>query len=392
MKTRWPVLIILMFLLTGCAASGARQQTAGPASGPEVKPLAFDSRPFGDPQDVIAIEDIYRLSDEQQADFLNYFHDPALQDMPEHERVWKYLQDITTDFNYQGETFTAEEALRKSSGNCLSLAVLTTALAELAGIDTGYQLVDSTPVFESRGNIVYRAEHVRTMLYRPLGAADAGTFLLRRGGLLVDYFPRAGSRFVSNLKESQYHAMFYNNLAGEAIAGENYDRAFWLLLKALELAPDNASSINAMAILYRRTGNLEKAEEIYQYGISNLEDRVSLLRNYRVLLEQQDREDEVKKINRALAQLDDPSPFDWIHAGHTAFSEGQFSEAVMLYKKAARIAPYLHESYAGMAKAYYMIGDRQRATREFEIALQHSKRLATRSMYEAKLLTLNSKQ
>lgn len=389
MKTRWPVLILLMLLLAGCAGSGIKPQPAEPASVPEVTPLTFDSRPFGDPQDVIATDDIYRLSGEQQADFLNYFHDPVRQAMPEHERVWNYLQDITMAFNYQGETFTAEEALRRSSGNCLSLAVLTTALAELAGIDTGYQLVDSTPVFESHGNIVYRAEHVRTMLYRPLESADTGTFFLRRGGLLVDYFPRTGSRFVSNLKESQYHAMFYNNLAGEAIAREDYPRAYWVLRKALELAPDNTGSINAMAILYRRTGDLEKAEEIYQYGIRHLQDKVSLLRNYRVLLEQQGREDEVKKINRALAQLDDPSPFDWIHAGHTAFSEGEFSEAVMFYKKAARIAPYLHESYAGMAKAYYMIGDRQAAMREFEIALQNSKRLSTRSMYEAKLLTLN---
>jgi Tfp pilus assembly protein PilF len=390
MNTRWFVYVLLIFLLAGCAGPQGKPENANHPILSSEPILSFGTEQFDGPQDILPIEDIYRLSDKQQRAFLKYFEDPIRLEIPANERVWNYLQDITMNFHYQGETYAAAEALRKSSGNCLSLAILTTALAKLAEVDTGYQLVESTPVFESNGNIVFKAQHVRTKLFHPKKQDDKNFLLLSRGGLLVDYFPQSETRFVSNISEAQYHAMYYNNLAGEAIANEDYNTAFWLLRKSLELTPNSAGSINAMAILYRRTGNLEKAEDVYKYGIENLEDKISLLRNYRVLLEQQDRHDEVRKINRTLERLDDPSPFDWLHAGHGAYNDGQFMEAVVFYRKAAKIAPYLHESYAGMAKAYYKIGDRESAKREFDRALQYSYRSSTRSMYEAKLLTLNS--
>jgi Tfp pilus assembly protein PilF len=392
MKRIWPVLISACFLLAGCVSQQAQLQVAekpAPVADDTRKALSFDSSRFGEPPEIISVEDIFGLTYEQEEAFLKYFESPIRQFTPPHELVSGYLQNITMDFGYQGQTFTAQEALQSASGNCLSLAILTTALAKLAGVETGYQLVDSAPVFESRGNIVYKGQHVRTKLYSPVSDVTTGSFLLRRNSLLVDYFPTEGTRFVRNITEAQYIAMFYNNLASEAIAREDYDAAFWLLLKTLELTPEAPGAINSMAVIHRRIGDLNKAEEIYQYGIAHLDDKISFLRNYRVLLEQQGRFDEVAQINRQLTALDDPSPFDWLHAGHNAYSEGNYQEAVLLYRKAAKIAPYLHESYAGLAKAYYMIGDRHRAEREFRNALEKSQRSSTRSMYEAKLMVLS---
>jgi Tfp pilus assembly protein PilF len=236
---------------------------------------------------------------------------------------------------------------------------------------------------------VYKGQHVRTKLFWLGDQATADSISLFRRGVLIDYFPTGNSRFVGNISETEYIAMYYNNLASEAIAREDYDTAFWLLQKTLELTPDDPGAINSMAVVHRRVGDLEKAEEIYRYGIEYLPDKISFLRNYRVLLEQQGRFTEVRQINRRLTALDDPSPFDWLHAGHSAFSDGHFQEAVLFYRKAAKVAPYLHESYAGLAKAYYMIGDRDAAEREFRRALEYTERPSTRSMYEAKLVALS---
>jgi len=389
MKAPWHISLLVILLLAGCAGPRLHPEQSHQLEPLDDRGLTFESEQFGDPQHLIPVAEIYRLSDEQQTAFLKYFENPIRQDTSAQERVWSYLQDITMEFGYQGETYTAEKALSKSSGNCLSLAILTTALAKLAGVETGYQLVNSTPVFESHGNIVFKGQHVRTKLFRSDGQRAAGEFLLQRSALLIDYFPSAGDRFVNNITEAQYIAMYYNNLASEAIARRDYNVAFWLLQKSLELNPDDPGSINAMAVVHRRVGDLEKAEEIYRYGIENLKDQVSLLRNYRVLLEQQGRFDEVAKINQSLARLDDPSPFDWLRAGHGAYSEGDFKEAVLFYKKAAKKAPYLHESYAGMARAYYKLGNRKGAEREFKNALQYSHGVPTRSMYEAKLMALS---
>ena len=384
-----PLFVLLMVsLLTGCAGV-ERLPEESPVTIQNEKPLiSFESDPFGEPQKFIEVDDIYALSAEQNEAFLTYFNDPSRQDIAEHRRVYEYLESITMNFGYQGDTYAAEEALSNSSGNCLSLAILTTALARLAGVEAEYQLVDSAPVFESQGSVVFRGQHVRTKLLEPSVETAEGALVIYRGGLLIDYFPSAGVRFIGNLNEAQYHAMYYNNLASEAISKKDYNAAFWLLRKVLELTPDNAGAINSMAILYRRAGKPDKSEEIYKYGITHLSSKASLLRNYRVLLMEQERFEEAENINKRLAELEEPSPFDWLHAGREAYDSGDFRDALAFYKKAVEIAPYLHESYAGMASAHYMLGNRTSARRELLKARKFSYQKSVQLLYQAKLTAL----
>ena len=389
-RASWLASMLFAGVLASCASVQHSSSEISPEPLTESPGLSFEADQFGERPDIIAIADIYRLSEDQQKSFQTYFDDPGMQDMPAHRRVYEYLESSTMNFGYQGDTYAAQEALRKSSGNCLSLAILTTALAELAGVDTGYQLVDSLPVFESQGNVVFKGQHVRTKLYEPDREPANGEPVIRRGGLLVDYFANAGDRFVSNISEAGYQAMYYNNLASEAISRKDYDTAFWLLREALELTPDDAGAINSMAIVYRRSGNENKAEEIYKYGIVNLPNKVSLLRNYRALLMGQGRFTEAEEVNVKLAELDEASPFDWLHAGHDAYINGDFREAISFYQKAVEIAPYLHESYAGMAKAHYKLGNRVSAKRELLNAQKFSYRKSIQSLYQAKLVALAS--
>jgi Tfp pilus assembly protein PilF len=164
--------------------------------------------------------------------------------------------------------------------------------------------------------------------------------------------------------------------------------AYWLLRKVIELTPENTGAINSMAVLYRRVGNPDKSEEIYKYAIIHLPGKASLLRNYRVLLLGQERFEEAEKINRSLAELDEPNPFDWLQAGQDAYNSGDFGGAIFFYEKAAEIAPYLHESYAGMARAHYMLGNRMSAQRELKKAQKYSYQKSVQSLYAAKLMAL----
>lgn len=388
MKPQLLIILLIAYVLAGCAGVGRAPEQNPIAIQYERPALSFESDLFGESPRIIDVDEIYQLSEMQQKAFLTYFDDPSRQDIPAHRRVFDYLESMTMNFGYQGDTYAAEKALSKSSGNCLSLAILTTALAGLADVDTGYQLVDSIPVFESHGSVVFRGQHVRTKLLAPLQERQEGDVVIRRGGLLVDYFPSDGDRFISNLSHAQYHAMYYNNLASEAISKEDYRSAFWLLRKVIELTPDDAAAVNSMAVLYRRAGDPAKSEEIYQYGITHLSGKASLLRNYRVLLMEQGRVEEAGKINRVLAELDEPNPFDWLHAGLEAYNSGDFRDAISFYAKAVEIAPYLHESYAGMARAHYMLGNKTRARRELKKAQKFSNQKSVQSLYEAKLMAL----
>lgn len=348
----------------------------------------LDSELFGASPEIIPAADIHRLSTQQQQAFFEYLAQPSRQRIPKHERVVDYLQTSTSDFDYQGDTYTASEALSRNSGNCLSLAILTTALADLAGLDIGYQLVDSEPVFEWRGSVLYKGLHVRSILYDPTWEPGVPFAPLRRPGIRIDYFPSDADRFISNLTRSEYVAMYYNNLAADAIGSDDYNDAYWLLRKSMDIAPENSSAVNMMAILHRRIGDEETAERIYQYGIAHLPNKVSFLRNYRILLNKQARFEKANAIGKALAALDAPSPIDWLQAGQSAYNDGDFRDAISFYRRALKLAPYLHEAHWGVAKAYYELGDKIRAKRELEKAMEHANRPATRSRYQAKLMSL----
>ena len=350
----------------------------------------LDSERFGPRPEIVSPSDIHRLSPEQEHAFLAYLRKPSPPDTRKHERVADYLRTITNNFNYYGETYTASEALARNSGNCLSLAVVTTAMADLAGVNIEYQLVDSAPVFEWRGSIVYKGLHVRSVLYDPDWMPSEAMFTIRRPSIRIDYFPNDSDRFVGNLQRQGYIALFYNNLAADAIGDRDYSLAYWLLRESMELAPENANTLNMMAVLHRRIGDEQTAETLYQHGIAHFPNKVSFLRNYQVLLRKQERQEEANKVGRTLAKLDEPNPIEWLQAAEAAYGEGDHRDAISFYRKAVKVAPYLHEAYLGMAKAYYELGNMSSAKRQLKRALEHAKLESTKSLYQAKLMALEA--
>lgn len=351
----------------------------------------------GERPEIIEDSDIHRLSASQEKAFLDYFHDPANRRTRPALRLYEYLEETTRAFEYSEHTRTAEQVHRLGGGNCLSLANLTTALARLAGIDTGYQLIKDLPVFEKQGQTILRGAHVRSVLFygsAPETMARPGvvnvTDWFGRPGLVVDYFPTGRGRYLRRISEAEFTAMYYRNMAVEALVQNDYARAYWFTVVSLDHAPDHADAINMLAVLYRRSGDDQTAEEIYEYGISLGQAGPSLLRNYRAMLTSQDRLDDAREITNLLATLEDASPFDWWFMGEDAYQEKNYSDALAYYKKSVEIAPYLHEGYFGMAKSYDRLGRADAARKAMRQAVEHAGRARFRTLYEAKLAALSA--
>ncbi len=351
-----------------------------------------DSGRFGPRPEIIDASAIFAVSDAQRQAFLAYFHAPARQRTPPHERLYHYLVEATHGFDFHNDTFTAEKTLDSASGNCLSLAIVTTALADLIGVDVDYQLVDSTPVFERRGDVVIRGLHVRSIVYDPTWSriSNAST-TSRRPGIRFDYFPDDTERvrLVGNLSEAAYVAMYYSNVAIESLVAGDINRAYWLLRESLQHDPRNATALNMLAVVYRRAGDEVTAEQIYQYAIDHLPEKASFLRNYVVLLTSQGRHAEIDQLRALLSNLEDDNPFSWVVAGRNAMSAGEYREAVRYFQRALEIAPYLHEAHAWSAIAYLHLGKRERAERALEQAVENAARKSTRALYETKLAAFN---
>jgi len=179
--------------------------------------------------------------------------------------------------------------------------------------------------------------------------------------------------------------MFYRNLAADDLSKKNYQRSFWLLIEAVKMAPYDHENINMMAILHRRSGFIEKAEELYLYGIENAISKVALLRNYRILLQLENRREEADQISRKLAKLDDPNPFNWIYIAEDYFAKQDYNSAIVFFKKAVTQAPYLHHGHLGLAKTYYQLGWHEKAERAMNRALENSPEGIIRERYQTKL-------
>ena len=378
----------LRHLLIAVAASASLGCAASPTVTESVlEPrLTFPDALFGDPASIPTVEEIFALGEARQAHFLDFFNAPVRRQLPAHKRVHQYLVSETERFDFHNDTFVANEAFERSAGNCLSLAIITTSLANLVDVDVGYQLIEASPVYELRGDVGVRGLHVRSLLYEPLSLTQAGT----RGGIKIDYFPDGSERFVGNLNEDQYYALYYSNVAAESIARGEITIAYWYLREALRLAPKSSKALNMMAIVYHRAGDPATAERIYRFGIDHLREKISFLRNYRALLLAQGRASDAEAVTARLAEIDEPNPFDWLAAARSAYGAGQYEEAIRYYRRALDLAPYLHEGYLGMALSQYELGDTELARRNLKLAIENSRRESTRSLYEAKLAALTA--
>lgn len=389
---RSAAILIGALILTACAGASPPSPiaVAGQRQLPTEIPTFAGAR-----RDIIDGNDIYLLSAAQQEAFLGFFNDPKNKKIRPTKRLYKYLDLTARAFEYSEHTRTAAEVHSLEGGNCLSLANLTTALARLAGIEVGYQLMNDVPVFEMQENIILRGVHVRSILYDPPPAREPGTIQVSllgafmRTKLVIDYFPTGRGRFIRSISEADFTAMYYRNLAADAFARSDYSDAYWLNRKSFEFEPESAAAINLLAVLYRRTGDEKMAENVYRYGIALDGKEPVLLRNYRILLNEQGRLAEAEQIDRALARLEDDDPFDWWFMAEEAYEQANYADALDYYEKSVAIAPYLHEGYFGMAKTYYQLGRLEAADRAMRQALENAGRAKFRTLYAAKLAALS---
>ena len=374
--------LFALILSAGCTTNSSSEILETPV---------LDDGLFGERPSLASDSEVHRLTDRQQQDFFDYFLAPDIADIPAHQRVFDYLDRLATRFSYQGNTYTASEALQHSSGNCLSLAILTTALARLADVEVSYQLTDSTPVFEMDSKLARRGLHVRTLLHDPTWVPPEGFLTVSPRGITVDYFPTDHDRFIGNIEAADYLAMYFRNLAADALATGDLRTAFWLTMKSLEIVPDDPDSLNTLAIIYDRAGDQAKSEEVYRFGLQNSRRQVSLLRNFSKFLRRQQRDEEAEEFERILDGLDDENPFDWLNAGRVALADGNHKQAIRYFRKSAEIAPYLHEVHFGLARAHYATGSMDEARQALALALEYSYKASTRDLYHAKLAALGGR-
>ncbi|WP_028109784.1 tetratricopeptide repeat protein [Ferrimonas futtsuensis] len=383
----YSTLLLCAALLTGCTSTAQAPVKSEASSAPAVLAL-IDSSQFG-PRPVMQEEpDLFQLPLAEQQRFLNFFNAPENRQLPAHRRLYHYLEQSMDNFTYYGATYTASQVVEQGAGNCLSLAILTTAYANLAGIEVEYLGVTTNPVYLKREKFGLISNHVRTRLYDPAFKPEEGVLYARRPSVVVDYFPTANNWQKGAVSHSAFMGMYYRNLAAEALTSNQLGQAGWLVSTALKWDPGSGDNINLLAVIYRNMALPELSERSYRLGLDAEPDHLDLLSNYRLLLRLQGREEEAEQLTRRIERSTDPSPFRWLSLGDQSFESGDYQRALRYYDTAMERAPYLHHGYAGRGKALFKLGRKEEAKQALALALQHTHEDEQEDLYRAKLAIL----
>jgi len=378
----------MVLLLSGCVTTNKNSLAVSNALEKPAPILQWRSDSFV-MVDVPSVTDIFQLSEDRQNHFLDYYYAEANLSVAEHIRVYNYISEFLDGFDYKGNTYNAHLASTERAGNCLSLAILTKAYASLVNLDIKFKKVNSAPIYQRNSAITTISSHVQTHLYAPKKIPkDKGSLGVIRSKIIIDYFPSSGGVVGGIVEDQDFSAMYYQNVAAQAIIDGDFDLAYSLLSAAMQLSPHNHETLNTLAVLHKITGNTSLAEAIYLSGIESPVGSVSMLSNYILLLKEGNRLEEVALMQAKYDEIRDDNPYRWYDLANQAYAKEKYSQALKYYEKSIQAAPYLHESFFGQAKTYFHLGNKRKAKIAMKKAAELAYKPSDEKLYLAKLNSL----
>jgi tetratricopeptide (TPR) repeat protein len=359
----------------GCA-------TAEPTSGP-AQPTAglFEDAAFGAPAHRPDAKTVFALS-------------PAMERYLEHD-VAKQIRQVGAQralvdalhtkaqlrLDYDSElTRTAAEAFDARAGNCLSLVVMTAALAKRLELPIAYQALVGHETWSRSGDLSFVNGHVNITVAKRLvdrvSARDLDRDIRMDFGLL----PIGRGQALRPVSEATILAMFMNNRAAEYLVRGEFDDAYAHAREAVRQDPQFAAAYNTLGVVYQRRGLMAAAERAYRESLAREAEHRSALMNIAKLLEHQGRTAEAAPFAAQLAQLERHPPFEHFDRGVAAAKAGDFVTA--------KRDPDYHEFHFWLAVALYGLGDVGQAREHLATAMKNSLTVREQAIYASKLRSL----
>ncbi|MCI2283133.1 hypothetical protein L3081_06630 [Colwellia sp. MSW7] len=381
---KWIYLVILLVTISACANKDAYENSTHLNVS-----IPINNMLFSDAQKVTdTYDDIFKLTPYKESTILSLVQEKQAQGMKLHKALEAVFNTRLDNFTYYGETYNASTAMRLNKGNCMSLAILTTAYAKLLGLKFSYREVSTIPVYKREHDIVLSSSHVQTIIYDADFVEDKNTVYISKPGIVIDYFPSKNNKVGKYFNEATFTSMYYRNLAADALVEDDLVKAFLLTEKAYNYNKQNVEVINLLAVIHRRAGDIKGAENIYKAGLQLEQSSLALISNYIMLLRKEQRYTEAQSYQAQLDQLDDPNPYHWLEQAYTAQNNNKIRAAIHYYNKALNRAPYLKEAYLGLYHIYREKRQLTNAKIMLKKALEWTYEIEQRKQYKYKLYSL----
>lgn len=350
---RAKVLEVLMLLvaLGGCASV---RQTPSASDVPwHDEVFAYDAKLV-----TVNKEELFRLDPE----LVRRLQDPAIQSLSapkrlEHLLAMLYGAEMKPYRYAAGHSTVAADTWRHGRGDCLSLTVLTYAMARELRLISQMQEVKVPVSFDRRDGVDFANEHVN-LLVRESGLSVWTHGRLDAKDMIVDFEPQlGGNREGKALSDEAILARFYNNRGAEYLVDDQRALAYAYLKAAILVNPAYSSTYANLAQLYQRAGLMDDAEHLLRQAIE-LSNRplVPLSALHRLLLAQ-GREGQALEIGRLLQSQRERDPYYWIGLGLSRLNQGRTRQAIDAFEEAQQLTSGFDEVHRHLAAAYAMVGE-----------------------------------
>jgi Tfp pilus assembly protein PilF len=288
-------------------------------------------------------------------------------------------------------TRTASEAFAARSGNCLSLVIMTAALARHLELPVNFQSVDVEESWTRGQALLLASGHVNLVLgQRPL---DKGRGVFTDPQLTVDFLPPQDlqGRRVSQISEARVLAMYMNNRAAETLAQGDLNQAYAWARAALIQDPSFISAPITLGVVYHRKGLLQPAEAAFRHALRAEPQNTQALADLATVLLSQGRHAEANEVKQTLAKLEAFPPFHFFELGKAAVQRGDFEAGRAWLQRELSRDPDYHEVHFWLAVAYNGLGDAKAAGKHLSKAMASSPTRGEHDLYAAKLDRLQAR-
>jgi Flp pilus assembly protein TadD len=286
-------------------------------------------------------------------------------------------------------TRNASDTFEARAGNCLSLAIMTAALARELNLPVVFQQIEVDEAWSRAGNLYFASNHVNLALGRP--RVDNGAYttysMEQANALTVDFIPvpPKARENAKPLEEPTVLAMFLNNRAAELLAAGQVDDAYWAARQGADADPTFTNIYNTLGVIYQHHGDQDAAEQALRYAHQQLPDNTIYLSNLITTLEAVHKSDEAAVLRVQLARLEPYPPFYFFNQGRAAMQAGDYQRARELFERELERVPDYHEFHFWLAVANYQLGNLHAADAHMALAMQNSTTRGDHDLYAAKL-------
>ncbi|MEL0067764.1 MAG: tetratricopeptide repeat protein [Gammaproteobacteria bacterium] len=371
--------LLLTFLVWGCSTTPSRVTS-------DVEQYLHDDLfPNHLSAQIETSEDVFALSEEMKlfiSEHVMRQRSPVAQLKTLSRGIFEH-SDIGIMYQNDANTVAAE-TFANGTANCLSLTIMTYALADHAGFGVDFQQVNVPEFWIRRQGSSILNRHINLKLYQK--GRDLDT-LFRKQAYTIDFNQVSGTSYFSKnlISKPRVLSLFYNNKGVDYLLVNDFDTAYAYFKKGIMTDPLLSDSYTNLGVLYRKVGQDEWAEKIYQKALTMSPGDNTTLENLSTLYRATDRASEAEQIDRVLMAERRANPYYHFLLGEQALEQRDLNKAESHFTQAIKLHSRNHEFYFAMARTMFLMGNNKASQRYMNLALRYSESESDELRYQYKL-------